>query len=97
MTVCKKCNGTGEIIVPVVGTMLYGKQQCDECNGTGEVNTTNEEWFCQLPTEEKARWLYDHYVNARADEYYGRQEKTLSEYQKWLVDVHRGIDGTKID
>ena len=29
---------------------------------------TNEEWFCQLPTEEKARWLYDHYVNARADE-----------------------------
>ena len=58
---------------------------------------TNEEWFCQLSTEEKARWLYDHYVNARADEYYGRQEKTLSEYQKWLVSVHRGIDGTKID
>lgn len=58
---------------------------------------TNEEWFCQLPTEEKARWLYDHYVNARADEYYGRQEKTLSEYQKWLVSVHREIDGTKID
>ena len=58
---------------------------------------TNEEWFCQLPTEEKARWLYDHYVNARADEYYGRQEKTLSEYQKWLVSVHRKIDGTKID
>ena len=58
---------------------------------------TNEKWFCQLPTEEKARWLYDHYVNARADEYYGRQEKTLSEYQKWLVSVHREIDGTKID
>ena len=58
---------------------------------------TDEEWFCSLPTEEKARWLYDHYVNARADEYYGRQEKTLSEYQKWLVSVHRKIDGTKID
>jgi hypothetical protein len=62
-----------------------------------ERNMTNEEWFCQLPTEEKAKWLYDHYVNARADEYYGRQEKTLSEYQKWLVSVHRKIDGTKID
>ena len=58
---------------------------------------TNEEWFCSLTTAEKAKWLYDHYVNARADEYYGRQEKTLSEYQKWLVDVHKGIDGTKID
>ena len=61
------------------------------------VPLTNEEWFCALPTKDKAKWLYDHYVNARADEYYGRQEKTLSEYQKWLVSVHRGIDGTKID
>ena len=58
---------------------------------------TNEEWFCQLPTKEKAKWLYDHYVNARAEEFYGRPEKTLSEYQKWLVSVHREIDGTKID
>ena len=58
---------------------------------------TNEEWFINLPTKEKAKWLYDHYVNARADEHYDRQEKTLSEYQKWLVSVHREIDGTKID
>ena len=57
---------------------------------------TNEEWFCGLSTAEKAKWLYDHYVNARADEYYGRQEKTLSEYQKWLVSVHREIDGTRV-
>ena len=57
---------------------------------------TNEEWFDGLSTEEKAKWLYDHYVNARADEYYGRQEKTLSEYQKWLVSVHREIDGTRV-
>lgn len=58
---------------------------------------SNEEWFMGLSTKEKAKWLYDHYVNARADEYYGRQEKTLSEYQKWLVSVHKEIDGTKID
>jgi hypothetical protein len=58
---------------------------------------TNEEWFCQLSTEEKAKWLYDHYVNARADEFYGRPEKTLYDYQKWLVSIHKEIDGTKID
>ena len=66
------------------------------CPNQRSTPMTNEEWFCQLPTEEKAKWLYDHYVNARADEYYGRQEKTLSEYQKWLVDVHKGIDGTRV-
>ena len=57
---------------------------------------TNEEWFIHLPTKEKAKWLYDHYVNARAEEFYGRPEKTLCDYQKWLVDVHKGIDGTRV-
>ena len=57
---------------------------------------TNEEWFNSLSTEEKAKWLYDHYVNARAEEFYGRPEKMLCDYQKWLVDVHKGIDGTRV-
>ena len=83
---------------------------CDNCSPskqcTAEKNRTeckyyqpmtNEEWFINLPTKEKAKWLYDHYVNARADEHYDRQEKTLSEYQKWLVSAHREIDGMKID
>ena len=45
MTVCKNCNGTGEITVPVeehLGTVLYGNEQCDVCNGTGEVQTNEE-------------------------------------------------------
>ena len=63
MTVCKKCGGTGEIRVPVtehMGTVLYGSEQCDVCDGTGE-EQTNEEWFCSLPTEEKAEWLSKHF------------------------------------
>ena len=75
----------------------YGWLGCKKFTPAPSEPQTNEDWFCQLPTEEKARWLYDHYVNARADEYYGRQEKTLSEYQKWLVSGHRKTDGTKID
>ena len=53
-----------------------------------EREMTNEEWFCGLSTEEKARWLYDLYVNAMADECYGRPEKTLCDFQKWLKQPH---------
>ena len=84
MNLCKTC-----------GTICPFDDERTECDAYAPM--TNENWFISLSTEEKARWLYDHYVNARADEYYGRQEKTLSEYQKWLVSVHREIDGTKID
>ena len=97
---CKNCRGTGErhtINWETGKVYIVQGEKCPVCGGKGDIEQTNEEWFCQLPTEQKARWLYDHYVNARADEYYGRQEKTLSEYQKWLVSVHREIDGTKID
>ena len=37
---CEKCNGTGEINVPVtehLGVVLYGKEMCDACDGTGEI------------------------------------------------------------
>lgn len=56
---CKKCNGTGEITVPVeehMGTVLYGTEQCDECDGTGEV-LTNEEYLRSCTTEQLAERL----------------------------------------
>lgn len=90
------CNDCGTAYPLKADNRLDAVREWNGCKGVGEV-LTNEEWFISLSTKEKARWLYDHYVNARTDEYYGRQEKTLSEYQKWLVSVHRGIDGTKID
>lgn len=91
MTVCKKCNGTGEIIVPVVGTMLYGKQQCDECNGTGEVNMTNEEWFNGLSTIEKAKALHKlHWEMQNHFDYSPDDEDYVEEYCLcWLKAVHR--------
>ena len=91
---CHECGGTGKEMY--FNGRYYIQITCRNCGGKGIVTQTNEEWFCGLSTEEKAKWLYDHYVNARADEYYGRQEKTLCDYQKWLVDVHKGIDGTRV-
>ena len=88
---CPNCDGKGFYSVD------WQKVRCEVCNGSGKKPMTNEEWFATLSTEEKAKWLYDHYVNARAEEFYGRPEKTLYDYQKWLVGVHKGIDGTKID
>lgn len=61
---CIQCNGFG-FIDNLEGDGLI----CPKCNGTGEYKPfdtdveldklyptiqTNEEWFCQLPTEEKA-------------------------------------------
>ena len=58
---CPKCGGTGFVPTNVFG--VNGAIKCDFCDGTGVFITnneephTNEEWFCQLPTEEKAEWL----------------------------------------
>lgn len=51
---CKYCHGTGKIDGSVY--------PCDKCNGTGKLEQTNEEWFCSLSTEEKAKFLFEHGV-----------------------------------
>ena len=67
---CKMCGGTGTSNTCVNGTF----KPCTFCDGTGEYEPfdadieldkldsepqTNEEWFCGLSTEEKAKWLED--------------------------------------
>ena len=47
---CPKCHGTGKEDI-VTGL------NCDRCWGRGEVEVTNEEWFCGLSTEEKAKYI----------------------------------------
>ena len=69
---CPKCNGTGK------ENILMGLN-CDMCNGTGEVEATNEEWFCSLSTEEKAKRIINIAVNSNCD------YKTIVE---WLTAVH---------
>ena len=54
---CPDCNGTGE--VEVIGDSIT--DVCDKCGGTGDtinnIPHTNEDWFCRLSTEEKAKFL----------------------------------------
>lgn len=55
---CPRCHGTGKITEWVVtDTLSEYEFPCRKCNGTGEIALTNEEWFCSLSTEEKARFI----------------------------------------
>ena len=59
MSICNECWGKGWI-------KKQGVQfDCRKCKGTGVIENepqTNEEWFCSLSTEEKAKFLFEHGV-----------------------------------
>ena len=73
---CKYCDGTGTTNWCVNGTFL----NCPHCGGTGEVEQTNEEWFCGLSTEEKARLLVSNKLFFRMLDYDG--------FVEWLKQPH---------
>jgi len=45
---------------------------------------TNEEWFCQLSTEEKAKWLEDKMMWAAQEQ----GTFTAKGWEKWLKQPH---------
>lgn len=53
---CKKCDGTGYYHAYGIfdDIQCSVKHKCELCNGTGIIKQTNEEWFDELSTEEKA-------------------------------------------
>ena len=50
---CPKCGGKGKLPLG----LGYAFVECDICHGTGKEEITNEQWFIELSTEEKARFL----------------------------------------
>lgn len=98
---CTQCNGFG-FIDNLEGDGLI----CPKCNGTGEYKPfdtdveldklyptiqTNEEWFCQLPTEEKAEWLIEFAIRFIPCELTVLSEK-IKTYKnnilEWLKEAH---------
>lgn len=49
-------------------------------------NETNEEWFCQLSTEEKAKWLEDKMTWAAQEQ----GTFTAKGWEMWLKQPHQG-------
>lgn len=91
---CPRCDGMGKYI-NIFGDVI----RCDFCYGTGEIKRnedgsvspigkqreqTNEEWFCFLPTEEKAKWLEDKMMWATQEQ----GSFTAKGWAKWLKQPH---------
>ena len=81
---CPECGGVGRI--------HYGEEWCSACNGTGEMQMTNEEWFCQLPTEEKVNALLNLHekVRQRMRTDIGGENSFYrgDYYREWLKEKH---------
>lgn len=97
MTECPKCKGYG-IVGSAVPDILSGRgaifssNECDMCHGSGEVSEvemTNEEWFCSLSTEEKAKWITEN-ITVYADDWVKSDEKLLNHatWVEWLKEKH---------
>lgn len=57
---CKNCRGTGErhtINWETGKVYIVQGEKCPVCGGKGDIEQTNENWFCSLPTEEKAVFM----------------------------------------
>ena len=82
---CYVCNGRGYFPVSNIAAKI-----CPQCDGTGEIEQTNEEWFCSLPTEEKAKWITEN-LSVYADLWVKRDEKLLNPvtWEEWLKEIHK--------
>lgn len=65
---------------------------CKMCHGKGIVPDNNENWFCSLSTEEKAKWLGDNFGYVAYKGSGGKpkrvQEDLVEYWQEWLKQPH---------
>lgn len=86
---CKHCNGTGRRMEESDNGIGWIPVKCEYCNGTGEVEQTNEEWFCGLSTEEKAKVLANeskNVINDFGNFDFKREHKEF--WELWLKQTH---------
>ena len=83
---CSLCDGKGEYM-----HQCGGYRPCEHCNGTGKVDITNEDWFCSLSTEEKARFFACEFTIACDDYAYSGNKETWNEkyWLEWLKKEHK--------
>ena len=115
---CLACNGTGEVeeceaccgsgyISFWTDDGHVSMRGCRRCHGYGYVGVkalmTNEEWFCSLSTEEKAKWMAKHMsfcevceiVTCRGDGCLRFDRENMTEtdaFREWLKEKHVNDD-----
>ena len=82
---CPRCCGEGIITFSKTDKNGYFNdaffmKECPACHGIGKVSQTNEEWFCGLSTQEKAKRIINIAVNSDCD------YRTIVE---WLKETHK--------
>ena len=95
---CSECGGTGKVEFPMMSmngdeyTGEWEQHECEACGGTGEIEQTNEEWFCQLSTEEKAKALLNLHekIRQRMRTDIGGENSFYkgAYYREWLKEIH---------
>ena len=88
---CPECDGRG-YLEELLSTKYLGKFpqykmiECSVCHGKGEINAfkpmTNEEWFCSLSTEEKAKAMKKLVAKWRMNNF------VENYFLDWLKEVH---------
>ena len=63
----------------------YGWEGCKKFTPAPSTPMTNEEWFCQLSTEEKAKWLEEKMTWAAQEQ----GTFTAKGWAKWLKQPHK--------
>lgn len=82
---CPNCDGTGLDLNKIPDAVV----NCGACNGTGEIEQTNEEWFCGLSTEEKAKFFDRVCYSAWGDINIRFCDMTdYTDWEAWLKEVH---------
>ena len=85
---CPKCGGNGKEYWN--GNVFCNTGfECDKCNGTGEVEQTNEEWFCQLPTGEKAEFFANIYPKSVGEALIKISNGDKDRWLEWLKQPHK--------
>ena len=83
---CPRCNGK-RCEPDNSGYLVW--RACKMCHGKGIVPDNNENWFCSLPTEEKAKFLEMICYSAWGDK--NSRFKDMADYTdwvEWLKEVH---------
>lgn len=79
---CPRCNGK-RCEPDNSGYLVW--RACKMCHGTGIVPDNNENWFCSLSTEEKAKWLEEKMTWAAQEQ----GTFTAKGWAKWLKQPHK--------